>query len=844
MKNKGKKCWSILLALTMVFGLLPGAVAAEEAAVYVTNGYYDVDGMWNEEAPEGTGEYDISDTVQLKLDKTAEPTENPNEYTITLTVQLQAQETVVSVAAAAATVLIIDTSGSMEDSVPGGGPGASSQTRLQAAQQAARSFLTSYKGEEDVHGRYVAIVSFADLAHTVCSWVDITTEEGWNQAINAINGLHADGGTNLQQGLEKANSLFDSEIVAAIEKDLRNVIALTDGVPTYYGIQNSPFWGPRPEGGNGRNGSAVINQRTTATATALKGRIKSLYTVCFGAANDRCYAGGPTVGDFLKNNIASDADYAFNADDTSELNAAFSDITQTVVEEIETASGATVIDPMPPNIIPSVDVNDSDEYIWTLEDTEPEITETPNGRAYTYTYTTSYTVTIDADGQDFDEDAFYPANERTVLRFGDKEYEFPIPGIKGTTSRYSVTYQCGDHGKLTDGTDETDEITYDNVKKWSETVAETRPTPEVEAEPGWRFTGWSPEIADVVTGNAIYIAQYEEIPEWTVTFEMQGHGSDIDPQQVEDGEKAVRPEDPEEEGWSFMGWYTDEACETPFDFDTPITEDMDLYALWERTGNPFEDPTNPTEPVRPDPTPVLNTDDHYAYIIGYPDGTVRPEGTITRAETVTIFFRMLTDESRAAVWSTTNPFTDVKAADWFNNAISTMSNAGIVNGYPDGSFNPNGNITRAEFAAMAIRFFQDAKVGPSKFSDTIGHWAEEAINKAQAQGLITGYPDGTFRPDEPITRAEAMTIMNRVLKRAPHKDHLLSERYMITFTDNMDTTKWYYADVQEATNSHTYRMSGGYEEWEEILPIRDWAAFETMWSNANSAKNPGEVIGD
>ena len=259
-----------------------------------------------------------------------------------------------------------------------------------------------------------------------------------------------------------------------------------------------------------------------------------------------------------------------------------------------------------------------------------------------------------------------------------------------------------------------------------------------------------------------------------------------------------------------------------------------------------DDPTprpDPVEPTNP-PTPVLNTDDHYAYIIGYPDGTVRPEGTITRAETVTIFFRMLTDESRAAVWSTTNPFTDVKAADWFNNAISTMSNAGIVNGYPDGSFNPNGNITRAEFAAMAIRFFQDAKVGPSRFSDTIGHWAEEAINKAQAQGLITGYPDGTFRPDEPITRAEAMTIMNRVLKRAPHKDHLLSERYMITFTDNMDTTKWYYADVQEATNSHTYRMSGGYEDWEEILPIRDWAAFETMWSNANSAKNPGEVIGD
>jgi S-layer homology domain. len=264
----------------------------------------------------------------------------------------------------------------------------------------------------------------------------------------------------------------------------------------------------------------------------------------------------------------------------------------------------------------------------------------------------------------------------------------------------------------------------------------------------------------------------------------------------------------------------------------------------EKQSTPFEDPTNPTEPVRPDPTPALNTKDHYAYIIGYPDGTVRPNGTITRAETVTIFFRMLTDASRDAVWSTENSFTDVKAADWFNNAISTMENGGIINGYPDGSFNPNGKITRAEFAAMAIRFFQDAKVGPSKFSDTIGHWAEEAIDKALEQGLITGYPDGTFRPDQPITRAEAMTIVNRVLKRAPHKDHLLPERDMITWPDNMDKTVWYYADVQEATNSHEYTMNGEYENWERELPVRDWEAFEKMWSNAHSASNPGEVIGD
>ena len=281
------------------------------------------------------------------------------------------------------------------------------------------------------------------------------------------------------------------------------------------------------------------------------------------------------------------------------------------------------------------------------------------------------------------------------------------------------------------------------------------------------------------------------------------------------------------------------------DYETTIKEvEPGVWKVTNKKKTNFDDPTNPPAPDPDDPRPDLNTKDHYAYIIGYPDGLVRPNGTITRAETVTIFFRMLTDASRDAVWSTDNSFTDVKAADWFNNAISTMENGGIINGYPDGSFNPNGNITRAEFAAMAIRFFQDAKVGPSKFSDTIGHWAEEAINKALEQGLITGYPDGTFRPDQPITRAEAMTIVNRVLKRAPHKDHLLPERDMIVWPDNMDKTVWYYADVQEATNSHEYTMSGEYENWERELPVRDWVAFEKMWSNAHSASNPGEVIGD
>ena len=251
-------------------------------------------------------------------------------------------------------------------------------------------------------------------------------------------------------------------------------------------------------------------------------------------------------------------------------------------------------------------------------------------------------------------------------------------------------------------------------------------------------------------------------------------------------------------------------------------------------------PDPPSPPSPPDP-PVLNKKDHFAYIIGYPDGEVKPNGTITRAEVATIFFRMLTDNSRARIWSQSNDFNDVMPENWFNNAISTMANGGIINGYPDGGFHPNDNITRAEFAAMSIRFFQDAKVGPSKFSDTIGHWAEDAISKALGEGLVTGYPDGTFRPDAPITRAEAMTIFNRVLERHPDKDHLLSS--MIRWPDNMNTNAWYYADVQEATNSHDYTMPGTYEIWQQLLPVRDWATFETEWATAYGVTNPGEVLG-
>ncbi|RVU54550.1 S-layer homology domain-containing protein, partial [Anaerosphaera multitolerans] len=242
------------------------------------------------------------------------------------------------------------------------------------------------------------------------------------------------------------------------------------------------------------------------------------------------------------------------------------------------------------------------------------------------------------------------------------------------------------------------------------------------------------------------------------------------------------------------------------------------------------------------PSIKLNKDDHYAYMIGYPDDTFRPQGNITRAEVTTIFFRMMTDESRNNYWSTTNDFGDVQSTDWFNNAISTMSNAGGVNGYPDGTFRPNANITRGEFATMASRFLVDSgSLTNYQFTDTKGNWAEDAINKLASNGLISGYPDGSFKPDQQITRAEAATLMNAVLERTPHKDNLLSN--MKRWVDNTDTSEWYYAQVQEATNSHTYTRTSktDKEVWQDLLPIRDWAAFEKEWSGANSASSPGSV---
>ena len=235
----------------------------------------------------------------------------------------------------------------------------------------------------------------------------------------------------------------------------------------------------------------------------------------------------------------------------------------------------------------------------------------------------------------------------------------------------------------------------------------------------------------------------------------------------------------------------------------------------------------PTVEIEDDDALGLNTTDHFAYIVGYGNGEVRPQNNITRAEVATIFFRLLTDDVRDENLTKTNRYSDVAATSWYNTAVSTLSSMGIITGYPDGTFRPNAAITRAEFAAIAARFDHDGDKTAAKFSDIASHWAKDEISIAYNNGWITGYPDGTFGPQRDITRAETMTLVNRVLNRQPEtEDDLLPN--MTVWTDNANPKAWYYLAVQEATNSHYYKFktNSKYEKWIELRETRDWTQLE------------------
>ena len=280
--------------------------------------------------------------------------------------------------------------------------------------------------------------------------------------------------------------------------------------------------------------------------------------------------------------------------------------------------------------------------------------------------------------------------------------------------------------------------------------------------------------------------------------------------------------------YTFSGWRINGVGDVVTEIKD-IQQDVKLIGVWTRRSSGGGGGSHKPTVTIPDDVPTgLNGDDHFAYIVGYPNGNVEPNGNITRAEVATIFFRLLTEEVRTANSTQSNSLSDVTRGQWFNHAVSTLSSMGIVKGHNDGTFAPNAPITRAEFAAIAARFDDKNTDTSSKFTDIASHWAKNEIGIAANKGWINGYPDGTFRPNQYITRAEAMMLVNRVLNRLPENSSDLLDS-MIKWPDNSDASAWYYLAVQEATNSHAYSdksKDDKYEKWTTIRDARDWTELE------------------
>lgn len=350
-----------------------------------------------------------------------------------------------------------------------------------------------------------------------------------------------------------------------------------------------------------------------------------------------------------------------------------------------------------------------------------------------------------------------------------------------------------------------------------------------EAQKKKIFMGWYKDKActvaasakESITKNTNFYAGWLDT-KYNIGFVIDGNEASVNTATT--GSIAVGREDiiPGEEGTeikvpnikvvgaTITGWFLDKELTIPLDDSIVITEDTVLYAS--------------TKPI--DVPSILEKGDHFAYIIGYPEGDVRPENSITREEVATIFFRLLTEEIRNENKTSENDFKDIEDTRWSNNAISTMSKLGIVNGYEDGTFGPDKAITRAEFATIAARFEEQEVENSVSFTDIEGHWAEEYIKEVAALQWVNGYEDGTFRPQNSITRAEVMTIVNRMLQRSVSSEYILSDA--VFWTDN-DESAWYYEAVMEATNSHEYeRLAEGMieERWTAMKANRDWSELE------------------
>ena len=365
------------------------------------------------------------------------------------------------------------------------------------------------------------------------------------------------------------------------------------------------------------------------------------------------------------------------------------------------------------------------------------------------------------------------------------------------------------------------------------------------APEGKVFLGWNtkadgtgemkyPGSSVLVTGNITLYAVWGNKTPGTTLIYHANDGSDrkITEPYVNNATVTLKGKDTfTRSGYTFSGWNTQaDGKGTSFKPDDKVIvdniESNNLYAVWTKnsSGGGGGGSHKPTVTIPDDDALGLNNTDHFAYIVGYGNGEVQPQNSITRAEVAAIFFRLLEDGIRNENFTHQNDFSDVAADAWYCSSVSTLSRMGIIAGYPDGTFRPNAPITRAEFAAIATRFDNNGDKTPVSFTDIIGHWAEGEITVAANHGWVSGYGDDTFRPQNQITRAETMSLVNRVLKRLPETPaDLLPD--MITWTDNADTSSWYYLPVQEATNSHYYEFkeNSKHEKWTELRETRDWS---------------------
>lgn len=484
-----KKFTSYAVALMMNVSLAPINANALTTDNAVTNGYYNDSGQW----VQGELDQTLPEGIH-SVDKTAEALGN-NTYRMKL--KVVTKQKVETFTKKSATVLVVDTSGSMDGN------------RIRNLKAAANAFVNSYADDKENVGRYLAVVDFATHVEVPLNWTDVSSTRGKNKAFEAIKNLKAGGGTNLDAGIKQATSLFLKDAVKQIQKDNRNTVVLTDGTPTYYlkdceGGCTFLHTHVTIDGitydlaGDGGEGSEKTVEATSKDANLLKDQ-STVYTVCYGAAKDKAYEDGPTVSEFLKGSIATSRDKAYDSSDADDLAKVFKAISESVTTSI-TGKDLEVFDGAAPfvsvsQLPPSVQ-QDTSGFKWKLANA----TTTTEGTQTYYTYELEYYVTLDAHHPEFKEGKLYPLNGETYIAMPDgSKVKFPIPGATGIKSRYTVTY--------TDGVD--GEVVFED-KVIPDLVVGT-PTPKFDEAPtraGYTFKGWSPAVEEKVTKNITYNATW------------------------------------------------------------------------------------------------------------------------------------------------------------------------------------------------------------------------------------------------------------------------------------------------------------------------------------------------